>query len=497
MATNSGLQFAPLTRSRGHSAVATIAYNARQNIRDLSTGRLHYHHARVADHIETRIILPDGADERLQTIAGFANALEATNDIRLGFRLRLDYPKGVSHEMHREMAETFIKQHFTAQGLPAIISDHCGSRDNPDNPHAHIIVFGRSFVNGNLAAKSRTAYVDEAGNEIQMVDSPALTRKGQLKFNPNGTIKMKKGYQRLLLDVDGNPYLGSDGRIATADIRVPIIDPATGKQAMEKNGKYMKPKWKRDFIPMHDLDTLGTPLRLRMAWQDCQNEVLRKHGIQRSVDLRSLREKERDLPSWLRSIPTVKVGYDRRFVAQRRQRNANITKHNRYMKPLQKLYRSASEAAKERIHRLITSASGYADIRQAVLSVTRKEQTKAQVQVKDKTETVTVATAETRVTTATETKVEAIDKTERIRQAVLERMVAAILERHPDMNPVQVRKDLDSNRASFRSVLPLVTDTPEGRAWVAVAPKLKRTFRPQERRQAHAIRPDGDDRVPH
>ena len=486
MATNSGLQFAPLTRSRGHSAVATIAYNARQNIRDLSTGRLHYHHARVADHIETRIILPDGADERLQTIAGFANALEATNDIRLGFRLRLDYPKGVSHEMHREMAETFIKKHFTAQGLPAIISDHCGSRDNPDNPHAHIIVFGRSFVNGKLAAKSKTAYVDEAGNEIQMIDSPDLTRTGQLKFNSDGSIKTKPGYQRLLLNENGKPYLGSDGKIATEDIRVPVLDPVTGQQVMEKNGRYLKPKWCRSFVPTHNLDTLGTPLRLRMAWQACQNEVLRKYGIQMRVDLRSLRERERDLPTWLRSVPTLKVGYDRRYRAARMKRNATITKHNNYIKPLQQLYRSASEVAKASIHHLITPASGYADVRQVVLSVIREEQAKAKASAQVKTTTETVAKTETQTTT-----------TERTRQAVLERMVVAILERHPEMNPDQVRKDLDSNPASFRSVLPLVADTAEGRAWVAVAPKLKRTVRPQERRQTHAIRPDGDDRVPH
>ena len=208
-----------------------------------------YHHARKADLIDTKIFLPAGADQRLNNISAFANAMERTTDARIGFSGRLDYPLGVPHELHQEMTVLFCQRNFIAQGIPMIVSSHSGSKRNPDNPHGHFVAWDRPIINGIISdVKSKVDYIDEHGEKIKMIDSPDLTRKGQLKYNPDGTIKMKKGYQRLLLR-NGRPYFDAVGRISTEDIRVPVIDETTGKQKMERNGKYLKPQWKRITVP--------------------------------------------------------------------------------------------------------------------------------------------------------------------------------------------------------------------------------------------------------
>lgn len=450
----SGLQMQPLTRSKGHSAISKIAYNARQNIRDEQTGEMKYHHARTADLIQTKIFLPAGAEQRLNDISAFANAMERTNDIRFGFSGRLDYPLGVSHELHQEMTELFFQRNFIAQGIPVIVSSHFGSKRNPDNPHGHFVAWDRSIINGNVSdTKSKTDYVDEQGNKIKMIDSPDLTRKGQLKFNPDGTIKMKKGYQRLLLR-NGRPYFDADGRIATEDIRVAVIDEATGKQKKERNGKYYKPVWKRGKVSIHNLDTLGILKKLRTAWQDCQNEVLRRHNIRNrdgslmQVDLRSTKEREADLPPWLRSIPGVKLGHDKRTLPERIRRNDEILKHNEIIVPLQSLYRAASPAGKMEMESLVRSNSGYNDIHRIVTTISQKEQLKSTIK------------AVPTFTTIKESKPDIAKQINAARQAAVEQIIATLMRKYPDSNPNQIREDM-KNEKEFRSALRLIQDTSE------------------------------------
>lgn len=468
----SGFQMQPLTRSKGHSAISKIAYNSRQNIRDEQTGEMKYHHARKADLIDTKIFLPAGADQRLNNISAFANAMERTTDTRIGFSGRLDYPLGVPHELHQEMTVLFCQRNFIAQGIPMIVSSHSGSKRNPDNPHGHFVAWDRPIINGIISyVKSKVDYIDEHGEKIKMIDSPDLTRKGQLKYNPDGTIKMKKGYQRLLLR-NGRPYFDAVGRISTEDIRVPVIDETTGKQKMERNGKYLKPVWLRGKVPIHNLDTLGILKKLRTAWQDCQNEVLRRHNIRNrdgslmQVDLRSTKEREADLPSWLRSIPGVKLGHNKRTLPERMRRNDEIKKHNSIIIPLQSLYRKVSAAQKMEMEKLVRPNSGYNDIHRIVSTIYMAEQQKS---------TIKMAPA---IVNKNENILDMAKQIDTMKLLAVEKIVDTLMKKYPDTNPDQIRADMQ-NEKEFSSALRLIQDTQEYADYI----KLERIQRVRKKQQ--------------
>ena len=371
----------PISTSNGQYAIKKIAYALRCNIRNEQTGEMVRHHSRVSDLIDSKIYLPQGADENLNNISVFANTIDRIGDVAQGYNILLVLPRGngITHAHHKEMVDMFFQQNFLSKNVPVIVGYHSNEK-KLDDAHVHAIAWDRQLVNGEICEqKSYTPYVDNDGNIIEKIDSPDLTRKGFLKFNSDGSIKMKKGYQKLVVDTAGQPVLDSEGKPKVIDIRIPEIDETTQKQKEEKNGKYFKLVWKREKHSLHGLDALGITRKHRIAWQECQNAILKKHNIRNrdgslmQVDLRSLEEQEADLPSWLHSTAELKIGWGRRAAQRQEINEKEIRPFNKIIRELQPLYRSATVEQKKQMDAMIKKDTNLSDLKKIVISVCQSQ----------------------------------------------------------------------------------------------------------------------------
>lgn len=133
-----------------------------------------------------------------------------------------------------------------------------------------------------------------------------------MQFNPDGTIKTKKGWQTLDLDSDGNVQYNEQGHVKLKDIRIPLLD-ENGNLIYYKNGKYLKSDFKHIKFKRTEMEKRGSAKRTRMLWQDCINEVARKYNVKDAngklfqVDLRSLEEQDANKPISQKRIPRKKL----------------------------------------------------------------------------------------------------------------------------------------------------------------------------------------------
>ncbi len=146
------LSVSVIARSRGRSAVCAAAYRAAARLVDQPLGQVHdYRHKRGVEHLE--ILNPEGAPawaadrERLWNAAEFA---EKRVDGRPAREIRIALPSELSHEAQLDTVRTFLREHVVALGMSADLAIH---RDNPNNPHAHVLITTRPWVDGELGKK--------------------------------------------------------------------------------------------------------------------------------------------------------------------------------------------------------------------------------------------------------------------------------------------------------------------------------------------------------
>ncbi len=146
------LSVSVIARSRGRSAVCAAAYRAAARLVDQRLGQVHdYRHKRGVEHLE--ILNPEGAPawaadrERLWNAAEFA---EKRVDGRPAREIRIALPAELSHEAQVNTVRAFLREHVVALGMSADLAIH---RDNPDNPHAHVLITTRPWVDGELGKK--------------------------------------------------------------------------------------------------------------------------------------------------------------------------------------------------------------------------------------------------------------------------------------------------------------------------------------------------------
>ena len=465
----------PISTTNGQYAIKKIAYALRCNIYNEQTGEMVRHHSRVRDLIDSKIYLPQGADKKLNNVSAFANAIDRIGDVAQGFNIMLVLPRGngITHEHHMEMVELFFERNFLSKHIPVIVGFHSNEKNLTD-AHVHAIAWDRQLINGKICErKSFSPYVDTNGNIIEKIDSPDLTRQGFLKFNSDGTIKTKPGYQKLIVDRFGRPVLDSEGKPKIVDIRIPEIDETTGKQKLEKNGKYSKAKWKRQKISAHGLDAMGITRTHRLEWQNCQNEILKKYNIRNhdgslmQVDLRSLGEQEADLPSWLHSTAELKIGWGKHAAQRKKINETEIRPFNRVIRELQPLYRSASVEQKKRMDAMVKQDTDLEELKKIIISVCkgqRKEETKQNLVQDDLQYKKLIATM-------MQAKKESIIK-------IINVMVRSHYQYEKNrMTPKEygqkIYDDLTTNEKSFVSALRLITETDEYKNYQNAVRKTK------------------------
>jgi Ti-type conjugative transfer relaxase TraA len=142
-------------RSSGKSIVAAAAYRAGQSLWEEQTGISHdYTRKEGVEHSE--ILAPDGAPEWVFDRSALWNAVESVEkrrDAQLAREVEVGLPVELEDAEQVELLRDYVRREFVVRGMVADIAIH---RDNPDNPHAHVLLSMRTLTKEGFGPKERS-----------------------------------------------------------------------------------------------------------------------------------------------------------------------------------------------------------------------------------------------------------------------------------------------------------------------------------------------------
>lgn len=306
-----------VSKTKGHNLIAKVSYNSRSKVFDEEENIMKYSHTSNKDHVDTMVILPDGAPDKFHNPRTLWNEVKRREPGRQAKNLKIaiphefifktgDGPLDYDFSEGKNLVLEHLNREFVSKGYPCQVDYHLSyNKKNEPNFHAHVLIAERQMINGQwVDAKSHKIYLDENDNIIQPIESPKLLF-GKLMYDKDKNIIMEPGYKILQYDQDGKPLLDKRGYPVTKDIRVPIV-------SKRKDGKK---EWKERKKRNTDIDDKGNVKRLRKAWEVLQNEYYKKLNIRTEngeilqVDHRPFKEKYKDIPPELRPEPTKRAKY--------------------------------------------------------------------------------------------------------------------------------------------------------------------------------------------
>ena len=144
-----------VSRAKGQSVVAAAAYRASEALHDERYGLTHdYTRKQGVEHSE--ILLPKGAPEWMRDRQTLWNAVEANEkrkDSQLARELEIGLPIELTHAENVELVRDYVMKHFVAKGMVADFSVH---EDDPNNPHAHVLLTMREVTPEGFGPKARS-----------------------------------------------------------------------------------------------------------------------------------------------------------------------------------------------------------------------------------------------------------------------------------------------------------------------------------------------------
>jgi Ti-type conjugative transfer relaxase TraA len=144
-----------VSRGKGQSVVASAAYRSSEALHDERYGMTHdYTRKQGVEHSE--ILLPEGAPEWMRDREILWNAVEATEkrkDSQLARELEIGLPIELTHMENVELVRDYVQKHFVEKGMVADFSIH---EDDPNNPHAHVLLTMREVTAEGFGSKVRS-----------------------------------------------------------------------------------------------------------------------------------------------------------------------------------------------------------------------------------------------------------------------------------------------------------------------------------------------------
>ena len=141
-------------RSDGRNAVAAAAYRSGTSMYEEATGQTHDYSKKMGvEHSE--ILAPDQAPDWVfdrQRLWNEVEAAEHRKDAQVAREVEVGLPIELSKDEQVELLREFVKREFVARGMVADFSLHL---DNPDNPHAHILLTTRDITADGFGQKNR------------------------------------------------------------------------------------------------------------------------------------------------------------------------------------------------------------------------------------------------------------------------------------------------------------------------------------------------------
>ncbi len=142
-------------RAEGRNAVAAAAYRSGSRLVEEATGITHdYSRKKGVEH--TEILAPDGAPSWVfdrQTLWNTVEASEKRKDAQVAREIEVGLPIELTNNEQLALARDFAKREFVAKGMIADLGIH---RDNPHNPHAHILLTTRDLSPNGFGPKNRS-----------------------------------------------------------------------------------------------------------------------------------------------------------------------------------------------------------------------------------------------------------------------------------------------------------------------------------------------------
>jgi Ti-type conjugative transfer relaxase TraA len=141
-------------RSEGRSAVGAAAYRAGARFTDERTGYTYdYTDKPGVEH--TEIIAPEGAASWVYDRARLWNTVEESErrkDAQVAREIEIALPVELSKDNQVELMRDFVRRTFVSKGMVADFAIH---RDNPENPHAHLMLTTRDLTEDGFGLKRR------------------------------------------------------------------------------------------------------------------------------------------------------------------------------------------------------------------------------------------------------------------------------------------------------------------------------------------------------
>ena len=143
-----------VSRTTGRSAVAAAAYRSGESLHDHRTAQtFDYTHKSGVEH--TEILTPPQAPSWTHDRETLWNAVEQSErrkDAQLAREIEIGLPVELTKDQQVALLRDYARTTFVTRGMVADVALHL---DNPDNPHAHILLTTRDITPNGFGAKRR------------------------------------------------------------------------------------------------------------------------------------------------------------------------------------------------------------------------------------------------------------------------------------------------------------------------------------------------------
>jgi hypothetical protein len=148
-----------VSRSRGQSAIAKAAYNARDRLVDEKTGEIKNYSRNEDQVLFSGIFAPKDAPEWAQDreqLWNQAEAAEKRKDSQLAREIEVALPHELTPQQREWLIKDFVRENFTRAGMVADVNMHAPSREGDErNIHAHILLTTREIGPDGFGEKNR------------------------------------------------------------------------------------------------------------------------------------------------------------------------------------------------------------------------------------------------------------------------------------------------------------------------------------------------------
>lgn len=162
-----------ISRGKGQSAIASAAYRSGERLYSERYDKVSsYHHRDVSP--DTMLLKPVHAPDWCldrERLWNEVEKVEKMKNAQLAREFTVALPVELSAQQQKELLRHFVHEVFVDEGMVADIAIH---RDDEKNPHAHVMLTMRPFLeDGAWGAKSRKEYIIDENGEALFTESGA------------------------------------------------------------------------------------------------------------------------------------------------------------------------------------------------------------------------------------------------------------------------------------------------------------------------------------